>query len=130
MNNTVVLRKSGGFYICFDNDAIILSYLCNYKISNGRVGFSINTINKVTNLLIDNNINYIIKENNNDTEKKKFGKKNKYKYILDKGKKKIDIDYRINGIKDKINNMNEEDINNLLNLIEEHIWMILWLLKI
>ena len=58
MNNTVVLRKSGGFYICFDNDAIIIAYLCNYKISNGRVGFPINTINKVTNLLIDNNINY------------------------------------------------------------------------
>ena len=81
MNNTVVLRKSGGFYICFDNDAIILSYLCNYKISNGRVGFPINTINKVTNLLIDNNINYIIKENKNNKEKKKYDKKKKYKRI-------------------------------------------------
>lgn len=51
--NSVVLRKSGGFYIFFDDDAIIISFLCNYKINNGRVGFPINTINKVTNLLED-----------------------------------------------------------------------------
>ena len=52
--NSVVLRKSGGFYICFDDDAIIISCLCNYKINNGRVGFPINAINKVTNLLENN----------------------------------------------------------------------------
>ena len=68
--NSVVLRKSGGFYICFDDDAIIISFLCNYKINNGRVGFPINTINKVTNLLEDNSINYIIKENMEEKEKK------------------------------------------------------------
>ena len=32
--NSVVLRKSGGFYICFDDDAIIISFLCNYNINN------------------------------------------------------------------------------------------------
>ncbi len=39
MNNIITLRKIGGFYLCFDNDAIIISYLCNYKIKNGKVGF-------------------------------------------------------------------------------------------
>ena len=24
--NSVVLRKNGGFYLCFDNDAIIIAY--------------------------------------------------------------------------------------------------------
>ena len=119
--NNVVLRKSGGFYVCFDNDAIILSYLCDYKLNNGRVGFPINTINKVINILDNNSVNYIVKDNMEEVDKKIFGKKNKYKYYLDKGKKKINLDYRINDIMDKINNMNEEEIDKLINLIEDNI---------
>ena len=119
--NNVVLRKSGGFYVCFDNDAIILSYLCNYKLNNGRVGFPINTINKVINILDNNSVNYIVKDNMEEVDKNIFGKKNKYKYYLDKGKKKINLDYRINDIMDKINNMNEEEIDKLINLIEDNI---------
>ena len=123
--NNIVLRKSGGFYICFDDDAIVLSYLCNYKINNGKVGFPLNTINKVINILENNCISYIVKENMEDVNKKMYGNKNKYKCYLDKGKKKIDLDYRINKIINKINCMNEEDVNKLLDLIEESIWMIL-----
>ncbi len=119
--NNIVLRKSGGFYICFDDDAIVLSYLCNYKINNGKVGFPLNTINKVINILENNCISYIVKENMEDVNKKMYGNKNKYKCYLDKGKKKIDLDYRINKIINKINCMNEEDVNKLLDLIEENI---------
>lgn len=119
--NSVVLRKSGGFYICFDDDAIIISCLCNYKINNGRVGFPINAINKVTNLLENNSINYIIKENMKEVDKKTFGKKNKYKYYLDKGNKKISLEYRVNNIIDKVKELEEEDIIKLLDLIEDNI---------
>ena len=119
MSSIVVLRKIGGFYTCFDNDAIIISYLCNYKIVNNRVGFPINTINKVSNLL-DNSISYIIKNDDNE-DKKIYGKKNRYNYYLDMGKKKIDIDYRVNGIIKKINDMKVEDIVSLLDLIEDRI---------
>ena len=56
-----------------------------------------------------------------DVNKKMYGNKNKYKCYLDKGKKKIDLDYRINKIINKINCMNEEDVNKLLDLIEESI---------
>ena len=119
--NSVVLRKSGGFYICFDDDAIIISFLCNYKINNGRVGFPINTINKVINILEDNCINYIIKENMVIKEKKSFGKKNKYKFYLDKGNKKIDLDYRVNGIMNRLNDLDECDILRLLDLTIENI---------
>lgn len=121
MSNVVTLRKSGGFYICFDNDAIILSYLCNYKINNGKVGFPIIAINKVVNILDTNCINYIIKNNMENQDKKLFGKKNKYNYYLDKGKKQINLDYRVNNIINKIKNMPEEDILKLLDLIEENI---------
>lgn len=122
MKNTILLRKMGGFYVCFDNDAIVLSYLCNYQIKNSRVGFPINTLDKVLNILDNNSINYIVRSNDEDINKKILGKKNKYNIYLDKGKKKIDLDYRINKILDKINNMKEEEVNNLLKLIEDNIY--------
>lgn len=128
--NSVVLRKSGGFYICFDDDAIVLSYLCNYivlsylcnyKINNGKVGFPLNTINKVINILENNSVSYIVKENMEDVNKKMYGNKNKYKCYLEKGKKKIDLDYRISKIINKVNNMTEEEVSKLLDLIEENV---------
>lgn len=122
MNNIITLRKSGGFYICFDNDAIILSYLLDYKIINSKVGFPINALNKVLNILENNSINYIVKNNNEDVNKKIFGKKNNYNKYLDKGKRKIDLDYRIKKILIRINEMKEEDINRILTLIEDNIY--------
>lgn len=49
----VVFRKVGGFYHVFDGDSYILNYLFNYKIVGNRVGFPINSINKVINILED-----------------------------------------------------------------------------
>ncbi len=120
MGSIVVLRKIGGFYTCFDNDAIIISYLCNYKITNNRVGFPVSVIGKVSNLLDSHSINYIIK-NDMEENKKLFGKVNKYGYYLDKGKKKINIDYRVNSIIRKLNGMDEERIVSLLDMIESEI---------
>ncbi len=121
MNNVILIRKMGGFYVCFDNDAIILSYLCDYKLNNSKVGFPIGTINKVTNILDNNSVSYIVKENNNEVAKNIFGKKNKYKQILEKGNNKVNLDHKINSIVEKINNMEEEDIEKLLNIIENNI---------
>lgn len=102
MKENVVIRKSGGFYNVFDGDAIIVSYLTGYKITDGRCGFPLNSLNKVINLLDDNKINYIVKENMIDKEKKNYKKNNKYNKILDKGKKKINIDYRVSIIMNRI----------------------------
>lgn len=98
-----------------------MNYLCNYKISNGKVGFPVNAINKVINILDSNSINYVIKDNTEDKEKKIFGKKNKYKYYLEKGIDKIDIDKRINKIMNKINNLSMNKLNSLLDIIEIYI---------
>lgn len=121
-NNIVLLRKMGGFYVCFDSDAIILSFLCDYKIKNSKVGFPINALDKVVNILENNSVSYIVKCSEEEVSKNIFGKKNKYKYYLDLGKKKIDFDYRINKIVNRISEMNEEDINNILDMIESKIY--------
>ena len=56
-NRSVVLRKVGGFYQTFDDDALIISYLFNYKIKSYRCGFPINVLNKVINVLEEKKIN-------------------------------------------------------------------------
>ena len=121
MKESVVIRKSGGFYNVFDDDAIIISYLTGYKITDGRCGFPLNSLNKVTNLLEDNKVNYTVKEKMEDEEKKNYKKNNKYSNVLDKGKKKISIDYRINDIIKKINNISYNRLCDLLDIIEEYI---------
>lgn len=120
MKNAVILRKIGGFYTCFDNDAYIISYLCDYKIKNGRVGFPVNTLNKVTNMLESKTINYIVKENMEDVMKKNY-KNNKYNYYLEQGKKKNNINDRINDIMNKIYTLTEDKLESLLCMIEENI---------
>lgn len=121
MSVSVVIRKSGGFYYAFDDDAIIISYLTGYKVSGDRCGFPLNSLSKVTNLLEDNSINYIVREKMEDVDRKDFKKNNKYDKILDKGKKKFNIDYRINNIIDKLNELSYGELDELLDVIEVYI---------
>ena len=118
MRSSVVIRRSGGFYYVFDDDAMIISYLTGYKVSGDRCGFPLNSLSKVTNLLEDNSINYIVKEKMEEIESKNFKKNNKYSKILDKGKKKFNIDYRINNIMEKLNELSYEELDELFGVIE------------
>ena len=45
--NSVVLIKSSSFYRTCDNDAIIFSYLCHYKVIKNVLGFPIHSLSKV-----------------------------------------------------------------------------------
>lgn len=118
MGRSVVIRKSGGFYYTFDDDAIIISYLTGYKVSGDRCGFPLNSLSKVTNLLEDNSINYIVREKMDEVDRKDFKKNNKYSKVLDKGKKKFSIDYRINNIMEKLNELSYDELDELLDVIE------------
>ena len=119
--NYVIIRKNGGFYYVFDDDAYVVSYLTNYKIVNDRCGFPISSLDKVINLLEDNSVNYVVRENMEDKYKKNYKKNNKYEKILDKGKKKFNIDYRINNIIKSLNNLNYDKLSNILDIIESNL---------
>ena len=121
MSSNVVIRKAGGFYNVFYNDAIIVSYLTGYKVVNGRCGFPLNCLSKVTNILGDNKVDYIVRDNMKDIEIKKYKKNNKYDKVLDKGKKKYDIDYRISSILERINELDYNNLCDLLDVIESYI---------
>ena len=80
----IVMVKYGNFYRCSYNDALILSYLLNYKITKrNTVGFPIKALNKVLETLKDNKlygINNVISYCIID---------NKYMEVLDKAKKHL-----------------------------------------
>ena len=120
MSSNVVIRWTGGFYNVFDDDAIIISYLTGYKITSGRCGFPLNSLNKVTNLLEDNTINYIVRDNMEDIDNKNYKKLNMYDKILEKGKKKFDIDYRVNDVMDRVRLLSYDRLCELLDVIEEY----------
>ena len=83
----VVIIKYGNFYRCANNDALITSYLLNYKIiKRDTVGFPINTLNKVLETLKDNKISCVVIYGINNVISYCIID-NKYMEVLDKAKK-------------------------------------------
>lgn len=115
--NELILRKNGGFYSVYGDDCYILFYLLGYKIVGDRVGFPISAYNKVVNTLEDNKISYTDKYNNKSND---YKRKNNYNKLLDLGKRKYSLNYRIDNIIEKMNLLNEEDIDNILSYIESY----------
>ena len=72
MSSKVILRKNGGFYSAYGDDAYILYYLLNYKIIGDKVGFPKSAFNKVINLLEDNHISYEVDGNIYDFKNRRF----------------------------------------------------------
>ena len=105
---SVIIIKSGNFYDCLNDDAIIINKLFNYKIKELnkyiRVGFPINSLNRVRAILTKYEINYITVDNN-DITYSKFIRNNYSKYCCN--------DYFV--IKNKINNINDILNNNILD---------------
>ena len=116
-NRSIVIRKTGGFYQVFDNDALIISYLFNYKIINFKCGFPLIAINKVINTLEEKKINFIIKDEEEIV--KNFKNKNTYSKYLEKARVKDNINNRIKSILDKLNDLDTKKMNEVLSAIEE-----------
>ena len=110
----IQFKKNGKFYNVYDNDAYIISYLLHYKMVNGRVGFPINSINKVTNILEDKKISYKL-----DEEYKNYKDLNKYSMVLEYSKSVVNIIARYNFLEDHLKDLNIEQLNRILSFIEE-----------
>ena len=83
----VIFIKSGIFYECIANDALIINSLFNYKIkaigNTIKVGFPIKNIDSVIDKLKDNNINYIIVDDDKISKKYETDKNNYSEYKMD-----------------------------------------------
>lgn len=83
----VIFIKSGIFYECIANDALIINELFNYKIkmiSNTiKVGFPIKNIESVLEKLKSNSINYIVVDDDKITLKYETDDNNYSEYKID-----------------------------------------------
>lgn len=110
------LRKIGTFYHAFDEDAIILNYLFNYKLINKKCGFPTNALPKVLNTLENEQIHYEIIGD----EESKFTKgKNQYQQVLNKAKNVILINEKVSSIEEKLIHASEEKLDKILKEIEK-----------
>ena len=110
----VIIRKHGGFYHVFDDDAYILYYLFDYKINNRKVGFPINSLNKVINKLENLSISYEII----DECIKDFKKLNKYNKYYKLGLDKYNKDNKYKNLYNKIDSLPENKLDKILDYIE------------
>lgn len=113
--NKVELHKSGGFYLVFGDGAFVMHYFFGYKINEGKVGFPLGTYDKVISKLDELNINYCVPSMDVDVN---FGRKNRYNEFVNKGKKKFDINYRIDNIVQKLALLSEEDLDSVIDFID------------
>lgn len=83
----VIFIKSGIFYECIANDALIINKLFNYKIkmigNTVKVGFPIKNIDAVIEKLADSNINYIIVDDDKISKKFETDNNNYSEYKID-----------------------------------------------
>ena len=83
----IIFIKSGIFYECIANDALIINSLFNYKIkaigNTVKVGFPIKNIDSVINKLENNSINYIIVDDDRISKKFETDENNYSEYKID-----------------------------------------------
>lgn len=111
----IIFRKAGNFYSVFDDDAIILHSLFMYKIKDSRVGFPINSIDKVVDKLNELHIDYKL-----DNVVTNF-EDNKYSNYLVMSKNKVALDYKIKEIEEKISTLEFNELSDLIEVIDRFI---------
>ncbi len=73
MKEYVEIKRQGIFYNVYGKDAYIITNFTDYKITNGRSGFPLNSIDKVKEILNKNKVNYIIIDEDITEEKLTYG---------------------------------------------------------
>lgn len=114
----LIIRKNGGFYHCYDDDAIIIWYLFGYKIVNRRSGFPASVFEKVKNTLEEKSIHY--KAIISDEEEENYVKRiNQYVKVLGNAKRALEKNKKIEVLSKKIESLNEFQLDKIIAFIEE-----------
>ena len=108
----IVFVKYGNFYRCFNNDAVIINYLFNYKLSEkNSTGFPIKSIDKVISILRNNNISCIVINDINNVINY-ICINNKYNSFLDLSKKNYTLNEALFSINKEVKELLTKNINN------------------
>ena len=114
--NSVVLLKSGSFYRTYDNDAIILSYLCCYKVVRNVLGFPIRSLSKVLKELKREEVNFVVDSDVHFS----FENDDNYLTLLNQSLEVYKLRVRIDKIYDYLNgNIERKFIKKVIDEIEE-----------
>ncbi len=114
----VIMIKIGVFYEVYNEDAYVIHNIMDYKVkdmkNNKRLGFPVNSYNKVIIGLDRAKVNYMVIDK--EIIKKKFNKNNysKYSYYEDTLEDRVDRIY-----KELLKRSNESSFKYLLDRIEE-----------
>ena len=106
----VVLIKAGKFYRTYDDDAVVLRYLMEYKLIDNKVGFPIEGLFKVRNKFRNSNIPYLVLDGDKiifDDE----GTTQFYDDVLNNGYKKYDCEVKTIELSTIIKEKLNDDIN-------------------
>ena len=114
--NSVVLIKSGTFYRIYDNDAIILSYLCCYKVVKNVLEFPIRSLSKVLKELKREEVNFVV---DNDVHFS-FENDDNYLTLLNQSLEVYKLRVRVDKIYDYLNeNIERKFVKKAIGEIEE-----------
>ena len=114
--NSVVLIKSGSFYRTYDNDAIILSYLCCYKVIKNVLGFPIRSLSKILKELKREEVNFVV----DDDVHFSFENDDNYLTLLNQSFEVYKLRVRIDKIYDYLNeNIERKFVKKVIDEIEE-----------
>lgn len=116
----VIIIKYGLFYNAFSNDAIIVSYISNYKLFYNNnclcVSFTDKSLYVILTRLRVRNINYIVINKNN--VEKYIGNVNDYDIILKEASLVKEKDVLINKLIEKVKNLEISKIKEILEILE------------
>lgn len=111
------IRKSGLFYETFDEDALIMHYLFNYKLIDERVAFPAKSLTKIINTLNEQEIDYHV-IGGSERIKNEFGESNSYLEILQKAENKREAEDRLNELLPKLEILDKVTLDSVLTEFE------------
>lgn len=111
----LIFIKKGNFYYCYKEDAYIIHYLLNYKLIDNAVAFPLNAINKVLNIVTNNDLGVIIYDG--IILDKIYGDSDKYNKLHTKSLEYIDKEKIIKNINEKLKSYTLEQLSKVVSTI-------------
>ena len=119
MNKIVNLRRVGKFYQAYEDDAYVIHAIMGYNVSNGRVGFPVNSLSKVQSKLDECKISYKIIDKDSIIDSKDFRDNNMYDKFLDDGILSMDKIMCNKSLIEIVKNLPDEKVEKIINYINE-----------
>ena len=112
----IVLLLSGSFYVTYDMDACLFTYLLSYQVKNDKVGFPVSTLDRVVELLREKKISYlVVREGENIAYEEEDSQ---FFSVLEKAQKAYHNQLLWQALLDRIQILLEKDFDNYIKIKE------------